>query len=96
MAVGAVGVVSVASNLYPAEVSTLVRTFASGDTQSAEHQHRKMFGIFKDLFIEPNPVPVKTALAWRGQMSGEVRLPLCEMTEANQARLRKTIDEFEK
>jgi 4-hydroxy-tetrahydrodipicolinate synthase len=96
MAVGAVGVVSVASNLYPAEVCALVRTFASGDTKSAEQQHRKMFGIFKDLFIEPNPVPVKTALAWRGKMSGEVRLPLCEMIEANQARLRKTIDEFEK
>jgi 4-hydroxy-tetrahydrodipicolinate synthase len=47
------------------------------------------------LFIEPNPVPVKTALAWRGAMSAEVRLPLCEMSEANQARLRKTLQEFE-
>jgi 4-hydroxy-tetrahydrodipicolinate synthase len=55
-----------------------------------------MFGIFKDLFIEPNPVPVKTALAWRGEISGEVRLPLCDMIEANRARLRKTIEEFEK
>ena len=96
MAVGAVGVVSVASNLYPAEVCALVRTFASGDAKLAETQHRKMFGVFKDLFIEPNPVPVKTALAWRGDMLSEVRLPLCEMTEANQTRLRKTIDEFEK
>ena len=50
--------------------------------------------IFKDLFIEPNPVPVKTALAWRGRMSNEVRLPLCEMTAANEARLRKTLDAF--
>jgi 4-hydroxy-tetrahydrodipicolinate synthase len=96
MSVGAVGVVSVASNLYPAEVCALVRAFESGDTKLAERQHRKMFGIFKDLFIEPNPVPVKTALAWRGEMSCEVRLPLCEMIEANQARLRKTIAEFEK
>jgi 4-hydroxy-tetrahydrodipicolinate synthase len=96
MSVGAVGVVSVASNLYPAEVCALVRAFESGDAKSAERQHRKMFGIFKDLFIEPNPVPVKTALAWRGEMSGKVRLPLCEMTEANQTRLRKTIDEFGK
>lgn len=96
MAVGAVGVVSVASNLYPAEVCALVRAFASGDAKLAEQQHRKMFGVFKDLFLEPNPVPVKTALAWRGEMSSEVRLPLCEMTETNQTRLRKTIDEFEK
>jgi 4-hydroxy-tetrahydrodipicolinate synthase len=55
-----------------------------------------MGAIFKDLFIEPNPVPAKTALAWRGAISFEVRLPLCEMTDANQARLRKTLDEFEK
>ena len=96
MSVGAVGVVSVASNLYPAEVCALVRAFERGDAQLAERQHRKMFGIFKDLFIEPNPVPVKTALAWRGEMSGEVRLPLCDMIEPNRARLRKTIEEFEK
>jgi 4-hydroxy-tetrahydrodipicolinate synthase len=57
---------------------------------------RKLLPIFKDLFIEPNPVPAKTALGWRGAMSAEVRLPLCEMTEGNQARLRKAIDEFEK
>src|SRR5438046_1185312 len=57
--------------------------------------HRKLLPLFKDLFIEPNPAPVKTALGWRGAMSGEVRLPLCEMSEANQARLRKTVEEFE-
>jgi 4-hydroxy-tetrahydrodipicolinate synthase len=55
-----------------------------------------MFPIFKDLFIEPNPVPVKTALAWRGAMSSEVRLPLCEMSDANQAQLRRTFEAFER
>jgi 4-hydroxy-tetrahydrodipicolinate synthase len=55
-----------------------------------------MFPLFKDLFIEPNPVPVKTALGWRGAMSGEVRLPLCDMSDANQTRLRKTLDAFER
>src|SRR6266571_4358418 len=95
MAVGAVGIVSVASNLFPAEVCALVRACESGDFKSAESLHRKMFSVFKDLFIEPNPVPVKTALGWRGAISAEVRLPLCEMAEANQARLRKTLEEFE-
>jgi len=95
MSVGAVGVVSVASNLFPAEVCALVRAYESGDAKSAQMQQRKMFSLFKDLFIEPNPVPVKTALGWRGLISSEVRLPLCEMSEANQARLRKTIEEFE-
>jgi 4-hydroxy-tetrahydrodipicolinate synthase len=96
MSVGAVGVVSVASNLFPAEVCTLVRACESGDYKSAQALQRKMLAIFKDLFIEPNPVPVKVALGWRGAMSGEVRLPLCEMTDANQARLRKTLEELEK
>ena len=96
MSVGAVGVVSVASNLFPSELSALVRFCESGDFNSAQNLHRKMGSIFEDLFIEPNPVPAKTALGWRGAMSAEVRLPLCEMTEANQARLRKTIEELEK
>jgi len=95
MSVGAVGVVSVASNLFPAEICALVHAYHSGDVKSAENLHRKLFPLFKDLFIEPNPVPVKTALGWRGAMSGECRLPLCEMSEANQARLRKSLAEFE-
>src|SRR6266571_3050943 len=95
IAVGAVGVVSVASNLFPAEVCSLVGACESGDFKSAEKSHRKLLPLFKDLFIEPNPVPVKTALGWRGAMSPEVRLPLCEMSEANQARLRKTLEDFE-
>ena len=95
MAVGAAGVVSVASNLFPSDVCALVRACESGDLRSAETRHRKLLSLFKDLFIEPNPVPVKTALGWCGAMSPEVRLPLCEMSEANQARLRKTLADFE-
>jgi 4-hydroxy-tetrahydrodipicolinate synthase len=94
MSVGAAGVVSVASNLFPSKVCSLVRTCEAGDYNSAQSQHRKLLPLFKDLFIEPNPVPAKTALGWRGVMSAEVRLPLCEMSEANQARLRKTLEEF--
>lgn len=96
MSVGAAGVVSVASNLFPVELCALVRACDSGDFKTAENLHRKMGPMFKDLFIEPNPVPAKTALGWRGAISPEVRLPLCEMSEANQARLRKTLEEFEK
>jgi 4-hydroxy-tetrahydrodipicolinate synthase len=96
MAVGAAGVVSVASNLFPAEVCSLVGAYESGAVKSAAKLHRQLFPLFKDLFIEPNPVPVKTALGWRGAISGEVRLPLCEMSEANQTRLRKTIEAFER
>jgi 4-hydroxy-tetrahydrodipicolinate synthase len=95
MAVGAAGVVSVASNVLPAEVCALVCACEAGDFKSAKELHRKFLPLFKDLFIEPNPVPVKTVLGWRGTMSPEVRLPLCEMSEANRTRLRKTLDDFE-
>jgi len=96
MAAGAVGVVSVASNLLPREMCELVSAFRKGDIKRAEQVHRKLYWLFKDLFIEPNPVPIKTALSWRGTISAEVRLPLCEMSAANQARLRKTLEEFER
>jgi 4-hydroxy-tetrahydrodipicolinate synthase len=96
MSVGAVGVVSVASNLIPAEVCALVHAQETGDVKSARKIHAQLLPLFKDLFIEPNPVPVKTALAWRGMMSDEVRLPLCEMSKANQERLRKTVDQLGK
>lgn len=95
MAVGAAGVVSVASNLIPAEICALVAAFASGDVAAAQKLHRRLFPLLKALFIEPNPVPIKMALAWRGLISSACRLPLCEMTEANQARLRETIQAFE-
>src|SRR3954462_683380 len=96
MAVGASGVVSVASNLIPSEVCALVAAFQRGDAAAAEKMHRRLFPLMKDLFLEPNPVPVKTALEWRGVMSSACRLPLSEMTEANRARLRQTVAAFEK
>ena len=95
LAAGAVGVVSVASNLLPREMCSLVDAFVDGDLKRAEGLHRKLYWLFKDLFIEPNPVPIKTALSWRGTILAEVRLPLCEMSPANQARLRKTLERFE-
>ena len=96
LAVGAAGVVSVASNLFPAEVGQMVRLFLEGRAEEARQLHRKFFALFKDIFIEPNPVPAKTILAWRGVMSADCRLPLVGMSEANTARLRKTLSALEK
>jgi 4-hydroxy-tetrahydrodipicolinate synthase len=95
LSVGAVGVVSVASNLYPAEVAQLVRLFLAGKTDDARQLHQRFFALFKDIFIEPNPVPAKTILAWRGAMSAECRLPLVGMSQANEERLRKTLGALE-
>ena len=94
MAVGATGVISVASNLIPKQVGDMVRTFLAGRPVEAEQMHRKFYPIFRDLFIEANPVPVKTALARQGWMTEEVRLPLVPLQPQNRARLEIVLEQF--
>jgi len=94
LAVGASGVISVASNLVPKEVGNLVRAFLEGRAAEAEKLHRTYYPIFRDLFIEANPVPVKTALARQGWMTADVRLPLVPLQPASHARLEATLKEF--
>ena len=91
MSVGAQGVISVASNVIPREVSKMVRAFAAGKISEAQKLHAKFYPLFKDLFIETNPVPVKAALAMMGGMEEEYRLPLVPMSAANKAVLQKTL-----
>jgi 4-hydroxy-tetrahydrodipicolinate synthase len=87
MSVGASGVVSVASNLIPASVKALVDACLRGDYTAAEKQHRRLYPVFRDLFLESNPVPVKFALSLRGWMTDEVRKPLAPMLAANRDKL---------
>ena len=91
MAVGAQGVISVASNVAPREVSQMVEAFANGQTKKAFQLHQKLYSLFKDLFIETNPVPVKAALAMMGQIEEEYRLPLVPMCAKNRETLRNTL-----
>jgi 4-hydroxy-tetrahydrodipicolinate synthase len=91
MACGANGVVSVASNVIPREVSMMVRAFARGDARKASQLHAKFFPLFKDLFIETNPVPVKAALAMMKMIEEEYRLPLVPMNPKNWDVLRTTM-----
>lgn len=88
MSVGAVGVISVASNILPTEVSGMVRACLDGRMAEAAATHGRLYGLFKDLFVEPNPVPAKYVLSLQGLMSPEVRLPLCELSPENAGRLR--------
>src|SRR6266498_4132359 len=83
MAVGANGVVSVASNVIPREVAHMVRAYSTGNTSLALKLHEKFYPLFKDLFIETNPCPVKAALAMMGMMNDEFRLPLVPISAAN-------------
>ena len=91
MSVGAHGVVSVASNVIPREVSQMVRAFAAGKSSAALKLHEKYSLLFKDLFIETNPGPVKAALAMMGLIQDEFRLPLVPISAASLAKLRATM-----
>ncbi len=94
LAVGATGVISVASNLIPKQVGDMVRAFLAGRAKEAEQMHRKLYPLFRDLFIEANPVPVKTAMARLGWMTEEVRLPLAPLQPQNRARLEAVLEQF--
>ena len=83
MSVGARGVISVASNIIPKEVAHMVKAYAMGKQEVALKLHDKYFPLFKDLFIETNPLPVKAALAMMGMMNEEFRLPLVPMSAKN-------------
>jgi 4-hydroxy-tetrahydrodipicolinate synthase len=91
MSAGARGVISVASNLVPKAVGEMVQAALDGRYEDARKLHFHWYSLFKDLFLEPNPVPAKTALALRGEMSPDVRLPLCEMSEPNRRKLEATL-----
>lgn len=95
MSVGAEGVISVASNLLPQEISQLVQFALEGNYRKATELHRKLYPTFKTIFIEPNPVPIKTALVRAGRISSaEVRSPLCEMTKDNEQTLFTVLGAF--
>ncbi|MBQ6351665.1 MAG: 4-hydroxy-tetrahydrodipicolinate synthase [Lentisphaeria bacterium] len=91
MAVGAAGVISVASNIIPAEVSELVRAFLEGDPARALELHRRYYAFFRDQFIETNPIPIKAAMAIKGLIEEEYRLPLCPLAPASRTKLIETM-----
>jgi 4-hydroxy-tetrahydrodipicolinate synthase len=91
MAAGAHGVVSVASNIVPRQVARMVAVFRAGNLSAALKLHEQLYPLFKDLFIETNPQPVKTALALMGLIKEEFRLPLVPMSAKNRGVLRSTL-----
>ena len=91
MSVGASGVVSVASNVAPRLVVTMVNRYLKGDARGAARLHAKLFPLFRNLFVETNPAPVKAALAEMGLMTDELRLPLVPVTPASRQLVRETL-----
>jgi 4-hydroxy-tetrahydrodipicolinate synthase len=95
MAVGAQGVISVASNLYPREVSRLVKLALTQDYSKARALHRRLYPVFKTIFIESNPAPIKVAMQQAGIIgSEEVRLPLSPLTDASRETLLSVLQAF--
>jgi len=94
MACGAKGVISVLANIMPKEVASLVDAFREGKMEEARQLHLRLLRISNAMFIETNPVPVKTAVALMGKATDEVRLPLAPMSEANRAKLAGIMKEY--
>ncbi len=91
MSLGGNGVISVASNVAPREVCTMVHAALDGNWSEARKQHFHLLDLFNNLFVETNPIPVKTALRLMGRPAGTFRLPLCEMEPGNLEILKKTL-----
>ena len=94
MATGGQGVISVASNVAPAEVSAMCSAMLEGNLKTARGLHHRLFPLFKGCFAESNPVPVKAAMSLLGLMTDRVRLPLSEATEGTKQLMSKIIAEL--
>jgi 4-hydroxy-tetrahydrodipicolinate synthase len=94
MTVGGQGVISVVSNVVPQDMARMCSAFLAGDLGQARQLHYKMWPLMEAMFYETNPVPVKTALKLMGKITGEVRLPLCPMSTANEEKLRQVMVKY--
>ncbi len=94
MACGGKGVISVTANIMPKEVAALIDAFSAGNMEEARRLHLHLLKINNAMFIETNPMPVKTALGLMGKCGDEARLPLAPMSEANKAKLAGIMKEY--
>jgi len=94
ISVGASGVISVAANVIPKEMSSLVRLALANNLAEARELHRLYYPLFRDLFIDTNPIPVKVALALMGRINPVFRLPLCEPTDKVRDQISHTLQDL--
>ena len=91
MAIGGKGVISVSANIVPNKISAMTDAFYAGEWDRAKELHYETQDLSSAMFIESNPIPVKTALALMGKINGELRLPLCEMSQMNNEKLQAVL-----
>jgi 4-hydroxy-tetrahydrodipicolinate synthase len=94
LSIGGKGVISVAANIVPQDVAQIITTYADGQLQKAQAMSYKLLPLVQALFLETNPIPIKTAMGLMGLCSDELRLPLCPMTDSNKDKLKNTLKEF--
>lgn len=95
LSVGGMGVISVASNVVPKEFVQLYESFVKREMEKAQSIHYRLYLLMQALFVETNPIPVKTALAMMGKIHLEFRLPLCEMKKENEILLKQALSSLE-
>jgi len=94
MSIGGKGVVSVLANILPREVSELTSSFLKGEIKNAQRLHNSLFPVCKAMFIETNPISVKTAMKLLGRLNGEMRLPLCDMSDEHKRQLKIALEKY--
>lgn len=94
LAIGGTGVISVAANIVPKEVADLVAEFQKGNIRKAQEIHYKLLPLIKAIFIETNPIPVKTAMGLLKMCEPDLRLPMCQMLPENLEKLKKALKEY--
>lgn len=95
MATGAKGIISVASNIVPAEMAAMAEALLRSDMTEARRIHHRLSPLFRNCFIESNPIPVKSAMALMGLIENELRLPLVPASEHTEAVLKTTLKELD-
>ena len=94
LSIGGVGIISVVANIIPHDVADMCSSFEKCDIKKAQDLHYKMLGLVKAMFIETNPIPVKTAMGLMKMIDPEMRLPLCEMLSENKEKLVKALENY--
>ena len=94
LSIGGTGIISVVANIAPKDVANLVSEFEKGNIKKAQELHYKLMPLVKAMFIETNPIPVKTAMGLMGLCSSDLRLPMCQMAPENQEKLKKALKDY--
>jgi len=94
LSIGGVGVISVVANIVPKDVAAVIKAFNEGNLKKAQELHYKLLPLAKAMFIETNPIPVKTAMGILEMCSDELRLPLCSMKDENKYKLASALKNY--